>query len=157
MYDFRIRGLEKSEFQYLNDLSDEELENKGVVKIVADTSPGYPCRVSLEDAKVGETVYLLNYNHHVANSPYQGNGAIFVRKNAETAKIAVNAIPDQVLQRKLSIRGYDKSGMMLKCKLIDGIDIKSCIIDFFSNEKIEYIHIHNAVPGCYSCLVERVR
>lgn len=157
MCDFRIRGLEKSEFQYINDLTDEELINYGIVKLVADTSPGYPCRISLEDADIGETVYLFNYNHHTANSPYQGNGAIFIRKNAETSKISVNTIPDQVLHRKLSMRGYDKRGMMLKCKLIDGIDTKSCIIDFFNNEEIEYIHIHNAVPGCYSCLVERVR
>ena len=157
MHDFRIRGLEKSEFQYLDHLSDEELKERGIVKLIADSSPGYPCRVSLEDACVGETVYLLNYKHHDVNSPYQGNGAIFVRKNVETANIAINTVPEECLHRKLTIRGYDKNGMMLSCKLINGIDTKSCIIDFFSNETIDYIHIHNAVPGCYNCLVERVR
>jgi len=50
MCDFKIRGLEKSEFQYINDLTDEELIKNGIVKLVADTSPGYPCRISLEDA-----------------------------------------------------------------------------------------------------------
>ncbi len=156
MCDFRIRGLEKSEFQYLNNLSDEELEERGIMKLVADNNPGYPCRVSLEDARVGETVYLLNYNHHDVNSPYRGNGAIFVREKAETANISINTIPEQVRNRKLSLRGYNKKGMMLACRLINGIDTKSCIIDLFSNEEIEYIHIHNAVPGCYSCFVERV-
>ena len=73
MCDFIIRGVEKSEFQYIDELTDEELINNGIVKLVADTTPGYPCRISLEDADIGETVYLFNYNHHVVNSPYQGN------------------------------------------------------------------------------------
>ena len=57
--------------------------------------PGTPCRVSLVDAAVGETVLLLPYEHQAApGSPYRSSGAIFVRQGAEQAQPGVNEVPD---------------------------------------------------------------
>ncbi len=58
---FRIVPLPKSEFEGLFALSDEALAAQRARRMDPDTVAGMPCRVSLEDARAGETVLLLNY------------------------------------------------------------------------------------------------
>ena len=60
---FQIHALPKAQFEDLFDLHDVELERRGMLRVTADSEPGYPCRVSLQDAKVGEELILLNYQH----------------------------------------------------------------------------------------------
>ena len=70
---FRIEGLAPDSFQPLFSLDDEALAGRGMRRQVADHKPGFPCRVSLEDAEPGEEVLLLNYEHHPADSPSESN------------------------------------------------------------------------------------
>jgi hypothetical protein len=143
-------------FSSLLRLTDEELEQLGVRRMVAETKPGYPCRVSLVDAEVGEEVLLLPFTHHDVNSPYRGSGPIFVRTNAITAKLEVNEVPAMIRNRFLSIRAYDKTAMMLAADAVEGRDLEEHLSKLFSDQRVEYIHLHNARPGCFNCRVDRV-
>ena len=154
--DFRLKSLEDKEFSNIFELDNLELEKIGAVRMMVDESPGFPCRVSLQDAEIGEEVILLPYQHHKTNSPYQANGPIFVRKIAKTATLDTNEIPQMFNHRLLSLRGYDKNGIMKDASVIEGQNLKEQIIQTFKNEDINYIHIHNAKPGCYNCVVERI-
>ena len=49
--------------------------------MVADQKPGFPCRVSLKDAEIGEEVILLNYQYHFVNSPYKANTHIYTKRS----------------------------------------------------------------------------
>ena len=153
---FQITALPIEQFTSLFTLTDEELEHLGASRMVANDKPGYPCRVSLVDAEVGEEVLLVPFTHHDVNSPYRAAGPIFVRTNAETVKLEVNEVPELLRNRYLSIRGYDTNAMMLTADAIDGKDLEEHLWRFFSDPRIEYIHIHNARPGCYNCRVDRV-
>ena len=153
---FRIKALDDRNLLALFNLSIEELEKIGAVKMIVDEYPGFPCRVSLEDAEIGEEVILLPYQHHKTNSPYQSSGPIFVRKIAKTATYDFNEIPKMFNHRLLSLRGYDKFAIMKDASVIEGTNLKTQILKTFENNEIQYIHIHNAKPGCYNCLVERV-
>jgi len=44
---------------------------------------------------------------------------------------------------------------MKEATVVDGKNLNEHIIKIFENEDILYIHIHNAKPGCYNCVVER--
>lgn len=154
--DFQIKSLDEKQFSSLFNLSDTELEEIGAVKMIADQHPGFPCRVSLADAEIGEEVILLPYQHHRTNSPYRASGPIFVRKTAKTAMPAVNEIPKMLDHRLLSLRGYDKNGILKKALVTEGNMLREKILHVFGKEEVNYIHIHNAGPGCYNCLVERV-
>ena len=70
-------------------LSDEELHERSAQWLVADAKPGYPCRVTLEDAEIGERVLAVPFIHHDVQSPYRASGPVFVRESAQTAKPAV--------------------------------------------------------------------
>jgi len=153
---FKIRALDYHEFEPLFDLSDIELEKKGIKRMVVDAKPGYPCRVSLEDAEIGEEVILVPYDFHKTNSPYQSRGPIFVRKGIVTRVFENNEIPLMLNHRLLSYRGYDKYGFMKEAVIEKGQNTKSVIENIFKNTEIEYIHIHNASPGCYNCEVRKV-
>lgn len=152
---FRIKALDDREFVALFNLSNSELEKIGAVKMIVDEFPGFPCRVSLEDAEIGEEVVLLPYQHHKTNSPYQSSGPIFVRKIAKSSIYEINEIPKMFNHRLLSLRGYDKNAIMKDASVIEGNNLKAQIFKIFENDDIQYIHIHNAKPGCYNCLVER--
>ncbi|MGB5663511.1 DUF1203 domain-containing protein [Eudoraea sp.] len=153
---FKIRALDYHEFEPLFDLSDIELEKKGIKKMVVDTKPGYPCRVSLEDAEIGEDVLLIPYNYHKTTSPYQAKGPIFVRKDVKTKQLNDNEIPIMLNHRLLSFRGYNKNGIMLEAQTQKGVDTNIVLEQMFENKEVEYVHIHNSSPGCYNCEVQRI-
>ena len=66
---YRITGLDNTSFSELFALSDEELAQRQIVRKTATAKPGFPCRVSLEDAEPGEELILLNYESHSAQNP----------------------------------------------------------------------------------------
>ena len=107
---FQIKALQESEFAPLFDLDNQQLAETGAIRMTVDKKLAFPCRVSLEDSEPGEEVILLPYQHHKTNSPYQSRGPIYVRKDATTAKPAMNEIPKLLNHRLLSLRGYDKHG-----------------------------------------------
>jgi hypothetical protein len=154
---FQITALPIEEFSSLLNQSDAELRTIGARRMVADKKPGFPCRVSLVDAEPGEEVLLVNFTHHDVHSPYHGDGPIFIRVKAETIKLEVSEVPAMIRSRLLSIRGYDSAGMMLIADVVDGSELEEHLGRFFRDPSVEYIHIHNARPGCYNCRVDRVR
>jgi len=152
---FRIQGLPAEQFAPLFALSDEELAARGAVRRIADgRKPGSPCRVSLTDAKPGDELILVNYEHHPVDSPYRMKFAIFVRKGEETYD-AVDEVPEQLRLRKLAVRAWDKDAMMIGHELVDGRELESAIDRLFANPQTQYLHIHFASPGCYAARVER--
>ncbi len=152
---FRIVALPLAQFQPLFTLSDDQLAQKGARRMTVDAKPGFPCRVSLEDAEIGEQVVLTPFAHHDVDSPYRGSGPIFVRQKAKEADLSVGEIPEAVSTRTMSVRAYDKNSMMIDGSVVPGSEIKAHIERLFANPKIAYLHLHNAGAGCYSCRVER--
>src|SRR5580658_477366 len=117
---FRISGLPAHLFAPLFVLTDAELASRDTVRVVADRQPGFPCRVSLEDAHVGERVLLLNFEHLPVASPYRSRHAIFVRESAVDAHLEIGEVPRSLRQRLLSLRAFDERGMMLDCDVLPG-------------------------------------
>ncbi|MGC8523052.1 MAG: DUF1203 domain-containing protein [Acidibrevibacterium sp.] len=152
---FRILGLPAEPFAPFFAMSDAELAAQGAVRRIADDRvPGYPCRVSLTDSHPGDTLLLVNYEHHAVHSPYRMRFAIYVREG-ETRFDAVNQVPEQLRLRTLAVRGFDAAGMMRDRALVDGREVETEIAHLFADEETAYLHIHFAAPGCYAARVER--
>lgn len=152
---FRLVALASEVFDPLRGLSDADLQARGARRMRVDETPGYPCRVTLEDAAPGEEVILTPYTHHDVTSPYRASGPIFVRVNARTARPDVNEVPAMIRSRLLSIRAYDDAGMMLESEVAQGIELERHVDRFFRDPRVRYLHLHNARPGCYNCRVDR--
>jgi hypothetical protein len=111
--------------------------------------------VSLEDAKVGEELLLLPYEHHATPSPYRGIGPIFVRRGAQQRRLPVGEIPSYVSRRLISVRAYDALGMMVDAQVWEGCSVRDVIERFFADSEVAYLQLHNAKQGCFSCQVDR--
>lgn len=152
---FLISGLPLEQFTHLFELMDSELEALGARRCIVDAKPGFPCRVSLEEAELGEQVILVTYEHHAVDGPYRGSGPIFVRQNAKQARLGVNEIPDVAKHRLMSVRAYDAQSLMVASEVVEGNNLKQQIEEFFAGPQVAYLHLHNAKPGCFSCRVDR--
>lgn len=154
--DFKILALPETMFEPFLSMNDEELRRKNAAWIEVDENPGFPCRVSLEDARIGERVLGLPFDHHDVDSPYKSSGPIFVRENAKQAVLDINEIPLMLRHRMLSLRGYTAEAMMVEAEVVEGKDLEKHIVKIFQNSAVQYIHVHNAKPGCFDCSVVRV-
>ncbi len=154
MTSFQLVGLGFEQFSPLFNLSDTALSKPNICRMTASEKPGYPCRVSLADAEMGEELLLLPFEHQPTKSPYKA-GPIFVRKAAVQANIKPGIIPDYVSTRLMSVRAYDKTHFMTDALVCAGSDTAASIQKMFSANKVAYIHLHNANRGCFSCTVNR--
>jgi hypothetical protein len=152
---FRIQALPADTFASLFALSDDALRAHDIRSVFADASGGYPCRVSLQDAAEGERLLLLPYDHHRVDTPYRASGPIYVREAATQSLLAIEAVPELLRRRHLSLRAYDAHGMMVWAEALPGTEVEQGIVRLFAIERTDYIHIHYALPGCYACRVNR--
>jgi len=152
---YRISGLSSEPFRHLYGIGDDELARVGVIRYVADKSPGFPDRIEMRDADIGQRLLLLNHVCQPADTPYRATHAIFVREGAEETYDRIDDVPEVMRTRLLSLRAYDSSGMMLDADVVDGREIETIIGRLFGNDRIAYIHAHNAKRGCYSGRIDR--
>jgi hypothetical protein len=152
---FVVRGLNPAPFRPLYGLPDAELARQGVVRMTADAKPGFPCRVTLEDAEPGETMLLLNYEHLPVATPYRSRHAIFVAGGSETAAAYEDRLPEQLTRRLLSLRAFDVAGMMVDAEVLDGAAAEPLVRDWLGRADVAYLHAHNAKRGCFAARIER--
>jgi len=152
---FRITGLSSQPFRSLFGLSDDELAARGAKRYVADANPGFPDRVELRDAEPGESVLLVNHTHQPADTPYHASHAIFVIEGAAARYDRVDEIPEVLRARKISLRAFDATHMMVDAELVDGEVVEGAIERLLDNAQVDYIQAHYAKRGCYAARIER--
>jgi hypothetical protein len=152
---FRLTGLDPTPFQPLFALDDATLRARGTRRLRADSDFGYPCRVSLADAVAGEEILLLPYAHHDVDSPYRASGPIYVRRGAARASLAPGEVPACVTRRLISLRAYDASALIVSAEVVEGAAVAAQLGRLFADSAVAYVHLHNARPGCFSCLATR--
>jgi hypothetical protein len=152
---FRLEGLDPAPFEGLFDATDAELARQGIRRLVADEAPGYPCRVALEDARVGDELLLLPFLHQPANSPYRASGPIFVRRGSRRTMRPAGELPAYVTSRLMSVRAYDAADLIVDAEVCEGRDLRAQIARMFGRDDVAYLHLHNARRGCYACRVAR--
>jgi hypothetical protein len=151
---FRITGLAPELFQHLFALSDAELAARGAVRRIADRKPGFPCRISLTDAEPGQEVILAHFEHHAVASPFRASHAIYVRRG-EQRHDAVDEVPEQLRLRLLSVRAFDRAGMLVDADVVDGPALEPVIARLLGDPRADYLHVHYAKPGCYAARIVR--
>lgn len=112
----------------------------------------FPCRRCLTDALPGETVLLLSYDPWRVDSPYRQPGPVFVHADPCTTAV-VDVLPLQQRRRLLSVRAFDASGMSRDAFVVPGeeLDVEAVLAD----PEVDFVHLHNAGPGCFAARVDR--
>ena len=152
---YKISGLQPAEFAHLFGLSDEALSTHGVVRVIADGQPSFPCRVQLDDAIAGEPLLLLNHVSHDGKNPYRASHAIFVSETASEPAVYFDEIPPALDRRILSLRAFDAEGMMQDAALAQPGEADAVIRRLLADDEIDHIDAHNAIRGCFAARIER--
>jgi len=153
---FQIHALPAERFQKYFRMSDEELASVQAVRVTVDARPGFPCRVSLADAEVGEPAILLNYRHQAADSPFRSSHAIYVRENAKQAFPKGGEVPEVLATRLISVRAFDHRHFLVNADVVEGAELGESISGMLRNPDASYLHLHYAKPGCFAARVTRV-
>lgn len=151
---YSITGLGPTSFAHLAGLSDAALAERGTVRMIADSFPGFPCRVALDDAQVGEALLLVNHVSH-EGGPYHAAHAIFVGESAAEAARFVDAVPPALDRRILSIRAFDGDGMMIDAALAQPGEADAAFRNMLADPAVDHLDAHNAARGCFAARVER--
>ena len=151
---YRIKGLERAPFEPLFAAGDEELARLGAQRLKAN-GPGYPCRVSLEEAAQGEQLILTNFVSHDVAGPFRTAYAIYVREGAAEGPDYADAVPPLLDRRTLGLRGFDAAGMLKGALLAAPGEADVRIRQLLADPNIASIHAHNAAHGCFLARVER--
>jgi len=151
---FRIRGLDPAGFKPLFAMSDAQLGRLRARRVVSDSKPGFPCRVSLDDVLPGNDVVLVNFEHLAVDSPYRASHAIYVGA-ASTRFDEVDVVPPALRSRLLSLRALDARGMMVDADIVEGASAESLIERLFASNEVEYLHAHFARRGCFAARIDR--
>lgn len=152
---FQIHSLDPTNFTALFDLDDNALATRGARRVTATSSPGFPCRVSLEDAEVGKTLLLVNHAHLTGDTPYAATHAVYIRQNARPSVPKAGAIPMVLTRRLLSVHGFDRDKIMIDAEVVEGEQLAPHLEALFSRDAIDFVHLHYAWPGCFGAAVTR--
>lgn len=151
---YRIQGLDPAPFAPLFALDDEALSARNARRVIATADRGFPCRVSLEDARAGEELVLLHHLSHDVATPYRSAYAIYVRRGAART-IWRDRTPPVFEGRPLAMRAFAADGMLRTARLAPPGEADAAIRDLFADAGIAYIDAHNAAYGCFAARIER--
>ena len=128
------------------------------VTITATDAFKPPCRRCLRDASPGDVLELRDYDPfpQSCSTPYRGSTAIFVHTNDTPCELfSSNQIPITQLGRMMSLRVFDGNDMMVATEVVDGHTFEPVVRGILADKKAEYVHVHNAKPGCFAFTVVR--
>lgn len=152
---YRITGLSPESFAALFALDDATLAEHNARRVTAAADRGFPCRVSLADARAGEQLILLHHISHDVATPYRSAYAIYVREAAVEPAEYIDEPPPVFEGRPLGMRGFGEDGLLKDARLALPGQSDAAIRDLFANPEIAYIHAHNAAHGCFAARVDR--
>ncbi len=152
---FRIVGIDPTPFIALYGLDDESLRQAGAVRYTVNNMPGFPDRVEMRDMAIGESALLVNYFHIPQQTPYRSSHAIFIREGAQAQYNSIEIVPEVMKIRTLSVRAFDAEHMMKDAALVEGQHAAELFKKMLACKEVSYLHVHNAIRGCYSGRVER--
>lgn len=152
---FLVHALDPADFAPLSAFDDATLQALGARRVIATSHPGFPCRIALEDASIGDELILLHHAHLVSDSPYRASGPIFVRPGAERARLAPGELPACVQGRVMSVRAYGADDVMIGCDLATAETLVATITRMFEDARVRELQLHNAKAGCFAFRVTR--
>lgn len=150
---YRVEGLAPEAFAPLFEMDEAELAQRNARRAMAD-GPGYPCRVSLEEAMPGEALLLVNHVSNDAPTPFRTAHAVYVRNGVERGSYT-DEVPAIFDSRTLGLRGFDSEGMLRGALLALPGEADARIRELLERPEVAEIHAHNAALGCFLARIER--
>lgn len=152
---YRITGLEPALFAGLTGLSDEALLAHRARRVIASEKPGFPDRIGVRDAEVGESLILVHFTHQDCDGPYHASHAVYVSEAGGPRYDRIGEVPEVLRLRPISLRAFTVAGDLVDADLAEGDRVEPTIVRLLADDRVAYLHAHFAKPGCYAARIER--
>jgi|SRR5579872_794543 len=122
-----------------------------------DAADAYPCRHCLSEACAERGMLLLSHQAEEPRSVYGHPTAIFLCSQACTRFDQLDAIPEIVRDRHVSLRAFKRDGMMLygSNELAEDGGHDAAVRRILAHEEVAFINVHTAKAGCFLCRIVR--
>jgi hypothetical protein len=117
---YRVVGLDPTPYLHLYGAPDAELAGHRARRVVVRATPGTPDRVSLRDLEPGAVALLVHHVHQPAETPFHASHAVYLEEGAREARCVVGRLPRVLRRRLLSLRAFDREGMLVDADVADG-------------------------------------
>ncbi len=152
---YSMTGLDPAPFMPLFGCDPEQLAEHRARLVRASEDQGFPCRVSLEDARKGERVLLVHHVSNAVDGPFRMAHAIFVREGVARSKAYRDEVPPVLEQRTLSLRALGADGDLIDAAIVRPGEADQAIRALLATRAVVCIKVHNAARGCFLATVER--
>lgn len=152
---YAIAGLPAQQFARYFAMDDAELAAHRARRVTATSAFGFPCRVSLRDAGIGDELLLIHHVNHTVENPYRNAFAIYVRRAASEAARFVDETPPVFAGRPMALRGYTADGELHGARLAIPGEADNTLRAMLDGPQIAYIDAHNAAHGCFAARAVR--
>jgi len=117
--------------------------------------PGAPCRECLQAGRIGEAMVLFCYQPFRGEGPYAVPSPVFLHAAACTPYDDVNRVPELLRSGTRAVRSYDAHHDLVDGEVAAGTEIEVTIDRLFADPRADYLHVHSATAGCYTCRIDR--
>lgn len=152
---YRITGLAPEPFAPRFALDGDAPAMRRARRVIADSEHGFPCGVSLEDARAGDELLLVHHTHHRLETPYLCGFAIHVRCKADAPAMYRRCKPPVFAGSGVSLRAFASDGRMARPKLAAAGEADAPIRALLAEPSVAYSEAHNAAAGCFAARIER--
>ncbi len=120
---------------------------------------GYPCRHCLGEVGAGRHALLGSLHVERPTGAFFSASPIFVHADGCDRYEGAGRIPEMFLRNQtlLSVRPYDKSGMLLYDlnDVVAATDADALVRRCLADARTDIINVHTARPGCFLFAIER--
>jgi hypothetical protein len=149
-------GCEPTEWKTLETSIKDPFGNTALRPTVVEKDASVPCRVCLEDARIGESVLLFSYGPFDKPAPHQTLGPVYVHATPCTPFRPSARLPEVLRHRLVAFRAYNEEGTeLVECDVVEGAALEARIEKVLENPRVHRINVHFARAGCFACSIER--
>lgn len=100
-------------------------------------------------------MHLFTYQPFAERSPYTVASPIFLHADS-CARHDPATFPPLVRTGLRAVRAYDADDLLVDCDIAPGAGVESLIERLLADDRAEYLHVHSAREGCFTCRVDRL-
>lgn len=155
MQNLRIQPITPDEVAAVRRDRRDAWGNVDLTPVRADAPRGYPCRICLRDAAVGDELLLFSHSPFPGPAAYRTLGPIFVHAHGCPPYVDGDEVPEQLRTRLLAVRGMTQDLRIRASDVVEGTELEATAARLFADPEVTALHVHFARNGCYACRIVR--
>jgi hypothetical protein len=121
-----------------------------------EPAAGYgPCRVCLQQFRLGEQRILFTYNPFQGLDNYPSPGPVFIHAEPCRPFAAISEWPQELRGLPLTLEAYGPDRWIIARERPGSHAIEDAVDRLMSEPGVRYIHIRNTEAGCFIARLER--